>query len=75
MQGSSGRQDASVMHVRDSMPTAKVTNIFGMSGMTHSGYIFAPPELPTKSNDKGKAREDVVEREKIGPVTNNDVIP
>ena len=27
--------------------------------------------LPTKSNGKGKEREDVVKREKVGPVTNN----
>ena len=71
IQGSDGRQDASVMCVGASMPIAKVTNIFSMSGMTRSGHIFTPPELPKKSNDKGKAREDVVEREKVGPVTNN----
>ena len=58
-----------------SMPTAKVTNISGMSGITCSWHIFSSPNQLTKSNDKGKAREDVVEREKIGPVTNNDVIP
>ena len=72
IQGSDGRQEVSVMRVGDSMSTAKVTNIFGMSGMMHSGHIFAPPELPTKSNDKGKAREDMVEKEKIGLVTNNE---
>jgi len=54
------------------MPTAKVTNIFGMSSMTRSGCIFAPPKLPAKLNDKGKAREDVVKRGKIGPATNNE---
>ena len=36
-----------------------------------SGRIFALPELPAKLNDKGKAREDVIEREKVGPITNN----
>ena len=43
-----------------------------MNGVTHSGCIFAPPELPTKLNEKGNAREDVVEREKVGPITNNE---
>ena len=71
VQGSDGRQDASVMRVRASMLTAKVMNISSMSGMTCSGRIFAPPELPAKSKDKGKAKEDVVQREKIGHVTNN----
>ena len=52
------------MRIEASMRTAKVTNISGMSGMMCSGRIFALPELPAKSNDKGKAREDVVEREK-----------
>ena len=72
LQGPDGRQDASVMHVGASMSTAKFTNIYGMSGMTHSGHIFAPPELLAQSNDKGKANEDVLERDKIGPMTNNE---
>ena len=42
-----------------------------MNGVTHSGCIFAPPELPTKLNEKGNAREDVVEREKVGLMMNN----
>ena len=46
------------MRVRASMPTTKVTNIIDMSGMTRSGRIFAPPELPTKLKDKGNAKED-----------------
>ena len=60
------------MRVRASMPIGKITNIFGTSGMTHSGCMFAPLELQAKSKDKGKAKEDVVEREKICPVTNNE---
>ena len=72
VQGYDGRQDVSVMRIRTSMLTAKVTNISGMSGVMHSGHIFASPELPTKSNDKGKAKEDVVERGKVGPVTTNE---
>ena len=59
------------MHIGASMSTAKDTNIFDMSDVTHSGHIFAPIELPTNSNDKGKAKEDVVECGKVGPVTNN----
>ena len=43
-----------------------------MNGVTHSGCIFAPPKLPAKLNEKGNAREDVVEREKVGPITNNE---
>ena len=27
--------------------SAKVTNITGLSGITHSGRVFAPPDLPT----------------------------
>ena len=71
VQGSDGRQDASVMRIRASMPTAKVMNISNMSGVTHIGHIFSPLKLPTKSNDKGKVKEDVVERGKVGLVTYN----
>ena len=37
IQGFNGRQDMSVMRVGTSMPAAKITNIFGTSGMTRSG--------------------------------------
>jgi len=60
------------MHIGANMSTAKVTNIFSISGVTRSERIFASPELPTKSNDKGKAKEGVVERGKVGPMTNNE---
>jgi len=60
------------MHFGASIPTAKVTNISSMSGMTRSGRIFAPPKLLAKSKDKGKVKEDAVEREKIGLVANNE---
>ena len=63
-----GGQDISVMRVGSSMPTTKVTNISGMSGMTRSRHVFTPPELPAGSKDKGKANENVVEREKISLV-------
>ncbi|XP_025981876.1 uncharacterized protein [Glycine max] len=39
------------------LPSAKVTNITGMSGMTHSGRIFAVPDPLVRSKDaKGKAK-------------------
>ena len=69
---SDGGQDVSVMHVGSSMLTAKVTNIFDMSGMTHSGHVFTPPELLARLKDKGKVKENVIEREKMGPVMNNE---
>ena len=73
-QGPDGRQDASVMHVRNDMPAARIMNISGMSDMTRSGRIFAPPELPARSKDKGKAKadtgEDEPDREWRGPCQN-----
>ena len=54
------------------MPAAKVTNISGMSGMTRSGHIFALPELPARSKDKGKAKADMGEREKTGLTVNDE---
>ena len=59
------------MRVGSSMPTIEVTNISGMSGMTRSGRVFTPPELLTRSKDKGKENENVIEREKMGFVMNN----
>ena len=53
-QGSDGRKDASVKRVKEDLPFAKVTNISGTSGKTCSGWIFAVPELPVWSKDKGK---------------------
>ena len=72
VQGSDGRQDASVMRVGTGMPAVKITNISATSGMTHSGCIFALLEPPTRSNDKGKAKADMGEREKIGLTANNE---
>lgn len=71
-QGPDKRQDASVMHVGSGMPTVKITNIFDTSGMTCRGRIFAPPELPTRSKDKGKAKADIGEREKTGLTANDE---
>ena len=39
--GADERQDASVIRVGNDMPSAKITNISGTSGMTRSGCIFA----------------------------------
>ena len=56
-QGPDGRKDASVVHVKDDLSSAKVTNISGMSGMTHSRWIFAAAELPVRSKgSKGKSK-------------------
>ena len=46
----------------DDIPSAKITNISGTSGMTRSGCIFAAPELPTRSKDNGKAKADIGKR-------------
>ena len=42
--------------------------------MTHSGHIFAPPELTARLKEKGKAKADIGEREKMG-LTANDKAP
>ena len=62
------------MRVGNSMLAAKIMNISGTSGMTRSGRIFAPLELPAKSKDKGKAKEDIGEREKTGLTTNDEAL-
>ena len=72
MQGSDRRLDASIIHVGTDMPAAKIMNISNMSSMTHSGRVFAPPELPERSKDKGKAKADMGEREKTGLTANNE---
>ena len=67
-----GRQDASIISVRNDMPFAKITNISGTSGMTHSGRIFAAPELLARSKDKGKLKADIGEKERTGPTENDE---
>ena len=74
IEGPDRRQNASVIHVGNGMPAAKITNIFGTSGMTCNGRIFAPPELLTRSKDKGKVKTDMGETEKTG-LTVNDEAP
>ena len=69
------RKDVSVVHVKDDVSSAKVTNISGTSDMTRSGRIFTAPELPVQSKDpKGKAKADVGESDKAG-LTPNDEVP
>ena len=73
-QGSNKRKDVSFVRVKEDLPFTKVTNISGMSGMTHSGRIFAASELPVWSKDKGKVKADIGERDKVG-LTSNDEVP
>ena len=54
------------------MPSTKITNISGTSGMTRSGHIFAALELPARSKDKGKAKADIGKRERAGPTVNDE---
>ena len=72
-QGLDERKDVPVIHVKDDLPFAKVTNISGTSGMTRSGWIFVAPELSVRSKDKGKAKADTSERDKAGLVPNDEV--
>ena len=65
-QGPDRRKDVSVIHIKDDLSSAKVTNISGTSGMTRSGRIFTAPESLMRSKDlKGKANE--------GPIPNEEV--
>ena len=54
------------------MPAAKIMNISDTSGMTRSGCIFAPPKLPARSKDKGKAKANMGERKKTGLTADNE---
>jgi len=74
-QGSDRRKDASVVCIKEDLSSAKVTNIFGTSGMTR-GWIFVAPEPPVQLKDKGKAKAkaDIGERDKAG-LTPNDEVP
>ena len=74
MQGPEERKYASIVHVKDDLSSAKVTNISGTSGMTCSVRIFTAPELSMRSKDpKGKAKADVGENDKAGPTPNDEV--
>ena len=62
------------MHVKDDLYSAKVTNIFGMSDMTHSERIIAAPEPLVRSKDpKGKAKAGMEESDKVGSIPNDEV--
>ncbi|KAL5177332.1 hypothetical protein HKD37_08G023122 [Glycine soja] len=53
---------------------AKVTNIIGLSGITHSGHVFAPPGLPTQpANAKEKAKVTEGQNVKVIPAPDEDV--
>ncbi|KAH1205708.1 hypothetical protein GmHk_16G046352 [Glycine max] len=55
--------------------SAKVTNITGLSGVTRSGRVFAPADLPIQpANVKGKAKV-VEEQDDEAPLTSNKDIP
>jgi len=55
--------------------SAKVSNIIGLSSVTHSGRVFAPPDLPIQpTNVKGKAKV-VEEQGDKTPLTPNEDIP
>ncbi|KAL5179765.1 hypothetical protein HKD37_01G001019 [Glycine soja] len=54
--------------------SAKVTNITGLSGMTRSGRVFAPPDLPTQpANVKGKAKIVEEQNDKVIPAPNENI--
>ncbi|KAH1254263.1 hypothetical protein GmHk_04G010737 [Glycine max] len=54
--------------------SAKVTNITGLSGVTHSGRVFAPPNLPTQpANVKGKANIVEEQNDKTTLAPNEDI--
>ncbi|KAL5170415.1 hypothetical protein HKD37_11G032129 [Glycine soja] len=55
--------------------SAKVTNITGLSGVTRSGRVFAPPDLPVQPADvKGKGKV-VEEQDGEAPHASNKEIP
>ena len=54
--------------------SAKVTNITGLSGVTRSGRVFAPPDLPTQpANVKGKAKMVEEQNEKTTLTSDEDI--
>ena len=55
--------------------SAKVTNITGLSGVTHSGRIFMTPDLPARPvNAKGKAKENDGPASNATPASEEDVL-
>ncbi|KAH1247175.1 hypothetical protein GmHk_06G017124 [Glycine max] len=54
--------------------SAKVTNITGLSGVTRSGCVFAPPDLPTQpANVKGKEKIAEEQNDKMIPTPNENI--
>ncbi|KAH1189518.1 hypothetical protein GmHk_20G057269 [Glycine max] len=54
--------------------SAKVTNITGLSGVTRSGRVFAPPNLPVQpANVKGKAKVVGEQDDEIPFASNKDI--
>ena len=54
--------------------SAKVTNITGLSGITRSGHVFAPPSLPTQpTNAKGKTKVTEEQKVKVIPAPDEEV--
>ncbi|KAH1193201.1 hypothetical protein GmHk_19G054295 [Glycine max] len=54
--------------------SANVTNITGLSGVTRSGHVFAPPDLPTQpANIKGKAKMVEEQNDKTILTPNKDI--
>ena len=54
--------------------SAKVTNITGLSGVTHNGRIFAAPNRPVRpANAKGKAKVVMEETNEASPIADEDV--
>ncbi|KAL5165899.1 hypothetical protein HKD37_18G050963 [Glycine soja] len=55
--------------------SAKITNITGLRGVTHSGRVFAPPDLPTQpANVKGKAKITEGQDDEMIPTSNENAI-
>ncbi|XP_014629628.1 uncharacterized protein [Glycine max] len=55
--------------------SAKVTNITGLSGITRSGRVFAPPSLPIQpANFKGKAKVTEGQNVKVIPAPDEGVL-
>ncbi|KAH1246821.1 hypothetical protein GmHk_06G016834 [Glycine max] len=68
-----GKKEEEVTDV--SSLSAKVTNITGLSGVTRSGRVFAPPDLPVQPVDvKGKGKV-VEEQDGEAPHASNKDIP
>ncbi|KAL5193571.1 hypothetical protein HKD37_20G055769 [Glycine soja] len=55
--------------------SAKVTNITGLSGVTRSGRVFAPPDLPVQpANVKGKSKVVEEQDDEIPLTSNRDIL-